>query len=58
MTDQQPRYALRVDGPDAAVAYSGDTEWTEALFDAARGNELFCARAAALLLRPPVIATR
>ncbi len=36
-----PAYALRVDGPDASVAYSGDTEWTEALLEAADNVELF-----------------
>lgn len=36
-----PAYALRVDGPQASVAYSGDTEWTEALLDAADGAGLF-----------------
>lgn len=36
-----PAYALRVDGPDASVAYSGDTEWTDALLDAADNVDLF-----------------
>lgn len=36
-----PAYALRVDGPDQSVAYSGDTEWTDALLDAAQDVELF-----------------
>jgi len=36
-----PAYALRVDGPQASVAYSGDTEWTEALLDVADGVALF-----------------
>ncbi len=36
-----PAYALRIDGPDASVAYSGDTEWTDALFEAADNVELF-----------------
>lgn len=36
-----PAYALRVDGPAASMAYSGDTEWTEALLDAADGVDLF-----------------
>jgi len=36
-----PAYALRVDSPDGAVAYSGDTEWTDALLDAADGADLF-----------------
>lgn len=36
-----PAYALRVDGPAGSVTYSGDTEWTDALLDAADGVELF-----------------
>lgn len=36
-----PAYALRVDGPKASVAYSGDTEWTDALIDAASNADLF-----------------
>jgi ribonuclease BN (tRNA processing enzyme) len=36
-----PAYAVRVDGPDASLAYSGDTEWTDALVDAADGVDLF-----------------
>ncbi len=36
-----PAYALRVDGPQASVAYSGDTEWTDALLDAADNVDLF-----------------
>ncbi len=36
-----PAYALRVDGPDASVAYSGDTEWTDALLDASDNVDLF-----------------
>jgi ribonuclease BN (tRNA processing enzyme) len=36
-----PAYALRVDGPGGSVAYSGDTEWTEALVEAADGVDLF-----------------
>lgn len=36
-----PAYALRVDTPDGSVAYSGDTEWTDALLDAADGVDLF-----------------
>jgi ribonuclease BN (tRNA processing enzyme) len=38
-----PAYALRVDGPDSSLAYSGDTEWTDALLDAADGVDLFLA---------------
>lgn len=36
-----PAYALRVDGPAGAVAYSGDTEWTDALLDVADGVDVF-----------------
>lgn len=38
-----PSYALRVDeaGSAASVAYSGDTEWTDALIDVSRGTDLF-----------------
>ncbi|WP_432044484.1 MBL fold metallo-hydrolase [Streptomyces asiaticus] len=36
-----PAYALRVEGPSGAMAYSGDTEWTDALLDAADGVGLF-----------------
>jgi ribonuclease BN (tRNA processing enzyme) len=36
-----PAYALRVDGPTSSLAYSGDTEWTEALLDAAHDVDLF-----------------
>lgn len=36
-----PSYALRVDYDGKIVAYSGDTEWTDALIDAARGADLY-----------------
>jgi ribonuclease BN (tRNA processing enzyme) len=36
-----PAYALRVDGPTASMAYSGDTEWTDSLLEAADGVDLF-----------------
>ncbi len=36
-----PAYALRVDSPQASVAYSGDTEWTDALLDVSENVELF-----------------
>jgi ribonuclease BN (tRNA processing enzyme) len=36
-----PAFALRVDTPDCSVAYSGDTEWTDALLDASNGVDLF-----------------
>ena len=40
-----PSYALRVEFSDKVVAYSGDTEWTDALVDAARGADLFVCEA-------------
>jgi ribonuclease BN (tRNA processing enzyme) len=36
-----PAYAVRVDGSKASLAYSGDTEWTDALIEAADGVDLF-----------------
>lgn len=36
-----PAYAIRVDGAGGSMAYSGDTEWSEALVDAADGVGLF-----------------
>lgn len=36
-----PAFALRLTCRDHVVAYSGDTEWTEALPEAARGADLF-----------------
>ena len=36
-----PSYALRVVCGGKVVAYSGDTEWTDALIQAARGADLF-----------------
>jgi ribonuclease BN (tRNA processing enzyme) len=36
-----PPLALRVEDGQACFAYSGDTEWTPALVDAARGADLF-----------------
>ncbi len=35
-----PAYALRVEYAGKVVAFSGDTEWTDALLDAARGADL------------------
>jgi ribonuclease BN (tRNA processing enzyme) len=32
---------LRVDYGGKVIAYSGDTEWTDSLLDAARGADLF-----------------
>jgi ribonuclease BN (tRNA processing enzyme) len=40
-----PPLAVRVDDGQAAFAYSGDTEWTPALAQAARGADLFAAEA-------------
>lgn len=36
-----PSYALRVEYCGMVVAYSGDTEWTDALVEVARGADLF-----------------
>ncbi len=36
-----PGYAVRVESRTASLAYSGDTEWTDALIDAADGTDLF-----------------
>jgi ribonuclease BN (tRNA processing enzyme) len=38
-------YALRVECGGKAIAYSGDTEWTDALIDAARDADLFICEA-------------
>jgi len=40
-----PPFALRVAAEGKTVTYSGDTEWTESLTDAARGADLFIAEA-------------
>jgi ribonuclease BN (tRNA processing enzyme) len=40
-----PAYALRLVVGDKVIAYSGDTAWTEALIDAARGSDLFICEA-------------
>src|SRR5437879_12248931 len=40
-----PPFALRVAGHGKVIAYSGGTEWTEGLVDAARGADLFIAEA-------------
>ncbi len=40
-----PSYALRVEYAGKVVAYSGDTEWTESLVEAARGADLFVCEA-------------
>jgi len=40
-----PPYALRVDYGGRIIAYSGDTEWTESLIEAARGADLFVCEA-------------
>jgi ribonuclease BN (tRNA processing enzyme) len=36
-----PAYALRVEYAGKVIAYSGDTEWTDALIDVADGADLF-----------------
>lgn len=38
-------YALRIEYGGKVVAYSGDTEWTDALFEAAHGANLFICEA-------------
>jgi ribonuclease BN (tRNA processing enzyme) len=40
-----PPFALRIVADGKTVAYSGDTQWTEALVDAARGSDVFIAEA-------------
>jgi ribonuclease BN (tRNA processing enzyme) len=40
-----PAHALRLDDGERVVAYSGDTEWTDRLLDAARGADLFLCEA-------------
>lgn len=40
-----PPYALRLACEGRTLAYSGDTEWTDALVDAARGADLFVVEA-------------
>jgi ribonuclease BN (tRNA processing enzyme) len=40
-----PSFALQVTVDGSTVAYSGDTEWTDALVDVARGAELFLCEA-------------
>jgi len=40
-----PAYAVRLCHGDKVFAYSGDTEWTDALADAARGADLFVCEA-------------
>jgi len=40
-----PAYALRVEYGERVISYSGDTEWTESLVDAARGADLFVCEA-------------
>ena len=38
-------YALRVEYGGKVITYSGDTEWTESLVDAARGADVFVCEA-------------
>ncbi|MFY9531542.1 MAG: MBL fold metallo-hydrolase [Candidatus Acidiferrales bacterium] len=40
-----PAYALRVEYGGKVISYSGDTEWTESLVDAAHGADLFICEA-------------
>lgn len=40
-----PSYILRVEYGGKVITYSGDTEWTDALVDAARGADLFVCEA-------------
>ena len=40
-----PPHALRIDDGERQVTYSGDTEWTDRLLDAARGVDLFVCEA-------------
>jgi ribonuclease BN (tRNA processing enzyme) len=40
-----PPYALRVEYGNKVIAYSGDTEWSENLVEAARGADLFICEA-------------
>jgi ribonuclease BN (tRNA processing enzyme) len=40
-----PAYALRVEYGGRVITYSGDTEWTESLVEAARGADLFVCEA-------------
>ena len=40
-----PAYALRVECQGKTIAYSGDTEWTEALLEVATGADLFISEA-------------
>ena len=40
-----PAYALRVEYGGKVITYSGDTEWTESLIEAARGADLFVCEA-------------
>jgi ribonuclease BN (tRNA processing enzyme) len=40
-----PPYALVIEYAGRRIAYSGDTEWTEALVEAARGADVFVCEA-------------
>jgi ribonuclease BN (tRNA processing enzyme) len=40
-----PAHALRVEDGESVLTYSGDTEWTDRLLDAARGADLFVCEA-------------
>ena len=45
VTSGSPAFALRVECDGKLIAYSGDTEWTGALANAARGADLFICEA-------------
>ncbi len=40
-----PAFALRIGCDDKTIAYSGDTQWTDALVEAATGSDLFICEA-------------
>ncbi len=40
-----PAYALRIECGGKIISYSGDTEWTDALYEAAAGADLFVSEA-------------
>ena len=48
-----PAYALRIEAPDGVVGYSGDTEWTDVLYDVAQGADLFICEASTYDTRVP-----
>jgi ribonuclease BN (tRNA processing enzyme) len=48
-----PSFALRLSFDDITIAFSGDTEWTDALIDVARGADLFISECYAYEARAP-----